>query len=106
MADRFVDLQPQLRAVQDQIEDAFGTLRRRMQRDGLLGHARRVLEQLQLVDQLVALELILPSEGVRVGALLNLVVPETVGGKNRRRWSCASDRCGCPPKRRTPAARA
>jgi len=45
-----------------------------MQRDGLLGHARRVLEQLQLVDQLVALELILPSEGVRVGALLNLVV--------------------------------
>ncbi len=42
MADGFVNLQPELAAVEDQIEAAFGALIGRVQRDGFFGHARGV----------------------------------------------------------------
>ncbi len=75
MADGFVNLEAELAAVEDQIEAAFGALIGRVQRHGLFGHARRVLEQIELVDQLVALELMLAAEGVRIRALLDLDRP-------------------------------
>ncbi len=77
MADGFVHLQSELAAIQDQIEAAFGALIGRVQRHGLLGHARRVLQQCQFVDQLIALELMLAAEGIRIRALLDLIFAET-----------------------------
>ena len=74
MADRFVNLQPELRAVQNQVEFAFGTLFGGVQRHRLLGDARSVLHQAQLVHQFVPLQLILAAEGIRVRALLNLAI--------------------------------
>ena len=65
---------PELRAVQNQVELALGALVGGVQRHGLFGDARRVLQQAQLVHQLVALQLILAAEGVRIGALLDLAV--------------------------------
>ena len=74
MADGFVDLQPELGAVEDQVELALRALIGGVQRHGLFGDARRVLQQAQLVDQLVAFQLVLAAEGVRVRALLDFVV--------------------------------
>ena len=51
MADGFVNLQPELAAIQNQIEAAFGALIGRVQRHGLFGDARRVLEQIEFMDQ-------------------------------------------------------
>ena len=81
MADRFVNLQAELRAVQNQVELAFGTLIGGVQRHGLFGDARRVFEQAQFVHQFVALQLILAAEGVGVGALLDLAVLVAEGGE-------------------------
>ena len=75
MADGFVNLQPELAAIQDQVEAAFGALIGRVQRHGLFGHERRVRQQIQFVDQLVALELMLAAERIRIGALLDFVCP-------------------------------
>ncbi len=75
MADGFVNLQSELAAIQDQIEAAFGALIGRVQRHGLFGDARRVLQQIEFVDQLVAFELVLAAEGIRIRALLDLARP-------------------------------
>ena len=45
VADGFVNLQAELRAVQNQVELAFGALVGGVQRHGFFGDARRVLEQ-------------------------------------------------------------
>ena len=74
VADGFVNLQAQLRAVQNQVEFAFGTLVGGVQRHRLFGDPRRVLQQAQLVHQFVALQLILSAEGVGERALLDLAV--------------------------------
>ncbi len=66
MADRFVDLQPELRAVENEIEHAFWTLIGGVERHGLFGDTRRVFEQPHLIDQLIAFQLVLPAERVRV----------------------------------------
>ena len=71
MADGFVNLQAELRAVENERLRALGRLRRRMQRDGFFGDARRVAHQVERFDQFVARELMLPAETVRIGALLN-----------------------------------
>src|ERR1035441_4512690 len=71
MADRLVDLQSQLRAVEDEVELALGALIGAVQRDGFCGDARGVPDQVPLVDQLVALKLMLPAEGIRIRALLD-----------------------------------
>jgi hypothetical protein len=42
VADGFVNLQPQLRAIENQIELALGTLVGRVQSDGLFGDARLI----------------------------------------------------------------
>src|ERR1022692_1971644 len=74
MADRLVDLQAQLRAVEDEVELALGALIGAVQRHGFFGDARGVPDQVPLVDQLVALKLMLPAEGIRIRALLDLAV--------------------------------
>ena len=79
MTDGFVNLEAELAAVENQIEGAFGTFVGGVQCHGLFGDARRVLEQIDLVDQLVALELVLAAEGIRIRALLDLIVLEAVG---------------------------
>ena len=83
---------PELAAIEDQIEAAFGALIGRVQRHGLFGDARRVREQIEFVDQLVALELMLAAEGIGIRALLNFAALEAVALRIRRRWRCGSDR--------------
>src|SRR5579864_7753520 len=73
MSDGLVNLQPDLRATQDDVLHAARTLLGLEQRDTLLGDARRVPHQVNLFYQLVAPGLILSAEGVRIGAPLNLV---------------------------------
>src|SRR5580698_10764470 len=82
MADGFVDLQPELAAIQDQVEAAFGALIGRVQRNGLLRHERRMGQEIELVNQLVALELVLAAERIRIGALLDLVALKAEGFKS------------------------
>src|SRR5579883_3031599 len=81
--DRFVNLQPELRAVEDQVELALRTLIRGVQRDGLVSDARSIFEQMQLVDQLIALELVLAAEGVGIAAPLDLPFLVAERGKTR-----------------------
>ena len=76
MADRFVNLQPELAAIEDEIESAFRAGIGGVQRDRLFGDARRVTEQVELVDEFVAFQLILAAERIRVAPLLNFVVLE------------------------------
>ena len=61
MADGLVDLQPQLRATQDDRAFPLRTLRGLVQRHGLLANAPRVLHQLPLLEQLVSLQLMLAA---------------------------------------------
>src|SRR5678815_2271960 len=81
VADGFVNLQPQLRAIENQIELAFGTLVGGVQRDGLFGDTRGVFQKLQFVYQLVAFQLMLTAEGIRVRALLNLALTKAERSK-------------------------
>src|SRR5579859_2624693 len=83
MADRFMNLQPELRAVQNQIEAPLRALVGRVQRHRFLGHARSIFEQLQLFHQFVALQLVLPAERVGVRALLDFAVAKAVRRESR-----------------------
>ena len=49
-----------------------------MQRHSLLRHTRGMIQQSQLVNQLVALQLMLPTERIRIRALLDFFPTETV----------------------------
>ncbi len=83
MADGFVNLQAELRAVQDDRLRALGRLRRGMQRDGFFGDARRVAHKIERFDQLVARQLMLPAETIRIGTLLNFVAGKRGGHDSR-----------------------
>src|SRR2546421_9461255 len=92
MPDRFMDLEAKLAAVQNQVELAFRALLRRVERHRLFSHARRVIDHLQIVNELVTTELILASKRVRIGALLDLVILEAVGGHARAAYgACLID---------------
>src|SRR5215467_2854426 len=80
MANRFVDLQAQLAATQDQRAGLFRTLRRIMQGYCLFGDTGGVLQQVQRFHQLIAAQNVLPAETVRVGALLDSVALEASRG--------------------------
>jgi hypothetical protein len=71
VTDRFVNLESELRAVENNVERAFRTLLRMMQSDRLLGDAARVLYEFQLIDQLVAFVLPLPAVGIGIRTFLN-----------------------------------
>src|SRR5688572_9472173 len=82
-----MDLETELAAVENQIERALGTQVRRMECHSLPSDSWRVCEQIQLAHQLIALQLILPPERIRIRTLLYLVVFERVRGE-------AGPRCG------------
>jgi hypothetical protein len=83
MADGFVNLQSELRAIKNDIERPFRALVRMMQRNRFFRDAARVLNQFQFLDQFVALILPLSSKRIRIGAFLNFVSGECVGGVAR-----------------------
>ena len=85
MADGFVNLQAELRAVQNDRARAFRALRGRMQRDGFFGDALRVAGQIERFDQFVAREHVLAAKAIRIGALLNFAARETGGDDSRAR---------------------
>jgi len=53
------------------------------QRNGFFAHAAGVFQKLQFLDELVAFGLVLATEGIWVGTLLNLVSGERVCGTTR-----------------------
>jgi hypothetical protein len=85
VADRLVNLQAQLGAVEDQVKFALGTLVGLMQSYGLFGNARRALQKTQLVYQFIALQLELAPEGIGEGALLKIAVLVAGGRETRAR---------------------
>ena len=85
VADGFVDLQTELRAIQNQVRLAFGTLIGGVQRHRLFSHPRRVLEQAQFFHQLVPLQLVLPAERIGIGAPLDLAILVAEGRKTGAR---------------------
>src|SRR5580698_1008686 len=50
-----------------------------MQGHGLFGDARCVIRQSQLMNQLIALQLMLPAKRIRIGALLDFSSTEAMG---------------------------
>jgi len=79
VAARFVDLQGQLWAIQDERRHPAGALRRAEQGDGLLAHAPCISYQVPLLDELVAGCALVPTERVRVGPLLHLSLTHSRG---------------------------
>ena len=67
-----MDLERELRPVQNHRGDAAGTLWRAKQGHGLLAHPARVTDQIPLLDELVARRALMASEGVGIRALLHL----------------------------------
>ncbi len=101
MADRFVNLQAELGAFEDDGALAFGTHGGLVQRGGLFGDLRRVAHQVQRFDQLVAGELMLAAETGGIGALLNFVSGKTHGhdaraGVHLQLMNPRADRGGVP----------
>ena len=84
MAARLVDLQVELRRVEDDREPAGRTLRRGQQLDGLLGQRLGVPGEVQAADVLVAGR-VPATAGVRVGATLVLVAVDGVRLDRRSR---------------------
>jgi hypothetical protein len=72
MPDGFVNLQSQLRSIQNNGGCALRALVRMMQRDGFFRHAPGILHQFHFFDLLVAAVLPLPAVRIGVGTLLNL----------------------------------
>ena len=61
----------------------FGALRGGMQRDRFFSDARRVADQIERFDQLVALQHVLAAETIRIRTLLNFGSRETGGHDSR-----------------------
>ena len=79
MAHRFVNLQAELGAFQDDVEHAFGAMVGAMQRHGFFADAAGIFHQLQFFDQLITFVLPLPAERTGIRAFLNLVAGKGVG---------------------------
>src|SRR5581483_12135637 len=80
MSNRLVNLQRQLRALEDDVERALRTLLRLVQRYTFLGDAACILQQLELVDQFVAFVLPLSTERTGIGTLLNIAPGKGICG--------------------------
>src|SRR5450755_2861645 len=79
MPDRFVNLQSQLRAVENNVENALWALIRAVQCDRLFSNPAGVFQQLEFVDEFISFVLPLASKRIRIGALLNLGSRESIG---------------------------
>src|ERR1039458_3314421 len=88
MTDGLVDLQRELRRVENDIELAFWTLRSRVQRDRLLGNFAGMFQQPQLLDQFIASALKLPAIRVGIRALLDLRPLERIRCVTRPESDC------------------
>ena len=84
MADGLVNLQRELRRVEDDVVLPFRTLIGRMQGNRLLRDLRRVIQQLEFLDQLIASVLELSAERVGIGALLDLRTLERIARHSLR----------------------
>src|ERR1700722_18609397 len=82
MPDGLVYLEPDLAAVENQIEAPLGAPIGRVQRYCLFCRSRRLIQQGQFLDQLIAFQLVLAAERVRIRSFLNLVFAETEGFKS------------------------
>ncbi len=80
MSNRFVDLQSELRRIENDVVIALRTLIGFVQGDGFFRDASSVLQQLQFFDQFVAFVLPLTAERVRIRALHDLASGERVRG--------------------------
>src|SRR5271157_1320559 len=83
MADGFVNLQAELRAIEDQVKLTFRALRGGVQRHGFFGDARGMAQQVELSHQLVAFQLVLAADGVGERALLDFAVLVAESGEAR-----------------------
>ena len=84
MADRFVNLQAQLRAIENDRALPLGALGGRMQRNRFFGDALRMGHQVERFDQFVAAQHVLSAKTVRIRALLDFVSGEGRGHDSRR----------------------
>ena len=80
MSDRLVDLQTQLRAIENNGERTFRTLIGLVQRDCFFGDAPRVLDQFQFFDQFVAFVLPLSAKRIRIRTLHDVGAGKGVRG--------------------------
>src|SRR6185437_3201595 len=85
MADGFVNLQAELRAIENNRALPFGTRSGVVQRDAFLGDARRVPKQIEFLDKFVAAQHVLPAETIRIRALLNFLSRKSGGYNSRAR---------------------
>src|ERR1700691_3824024 len=83
MANGFVNLQAELRTPENNCLGTLGTLRGRVQRDGILRRTLGIPRQVESFDQFVALQSVLAAETIRVGALLNFGAGKTGGDDSR-----------------------
>src|SRR4051812_7640469 len=81
MAHGLVDLQPKLRALQNDGAISFRATSGFVQRNGLFGDTRRVADEVERFDQFVTGELVLTSKARGVRTLLNFV-PSKAHGDN------------------------
>ena len=78
MSDRFVNLQSELRALKNNVEHTLGTLISAVQGYRFFADPAGILDQLQFLNQLVALVLPLSPEGGWIGPLLDFASSEGV----------------------------
>src|SRR5258708_6527338 len=79
MADRFVDLQPELAAAEDEGADLFRALRSGMKRDDLFRDDRRVFHQIERFNEFVTLQRMLAAKTAGIRTLLNFFILKRSG---------------------------
>src|SRR5215469_3127363 len=79
MANGLVNLQAELRAIEDDGALPFRTFFSFVQRDAFFGDAWRVANEVDFLDQFVTAQHVLAAEAIWIGTLLNFFSRETCG---------------------------
>ena len=82
VADRFVNLQPELAAAKDERADFFRALRGGVKRDGFFGDNRRVSHQIKRFNEFVTLQRMLAAKTIGIRTLLNFFALKRGGGNS------------------------
>src|SRR5260370_40157972 len=82
VTDRFVNLQAELAAAEDEGANLFRALRRGMKRGGFFGDDGRVSEQIEGFDKLVTLQGMLAAKTIGIRAFLNFFLLKRRGGNS------------------------
>src|SRR5438128_10736161 len=77
-----MNLQPELRALENNVKNAFWTLIGAVQSHCFFTNATGVSQKFELLDQLIAFVLPLPAKRIRVRAFLDFISRECVGHKS------------------------